>query len=351
MNAKPSQQSHQTEEFRGLMADPLVMLMASRGVPLGFELRVRMPDSTPYQPFPGMSSVGVPLDLDQWEQLRALERARQLPRPASPTPSSPPGLSGTPEAWARVAAAPNAAELARSVERRLSELVRAATRAHATACGGLERLAVSAAAQPDGRGSVEGDTWNATRATPEEIARRVAQMGGAGGNGDDEEDSDGGEEDDEEDALAAAAAVASRSGALNFQTVEQMGREFQEMDEIFEVLARVPWLNDKDVDEKELLGVITVGLLGTLEEVGWSIRGGLEHIWAGERDSEVVVEGLGVRERNALVCVLYHTQRFEASLGPAPAWRLPQQRGPAPAGHGTGPGSKAEGPATPQGEE
>lgn len=48
------------------------------------------------------------------------------------------------------------------------------------------------------------------------------------------------------------------------------------------------------MSERELRGVVTVGLLGTLEEVGWSLRPGLARIWAGERDSEAVSGCAGV---------------------------------------------------------
>eukprot|EP00955_Chlamydomonas_euryale_P105905 365667-Chlamydomonas_euryale.AAC.2 len=42
--------------------------------------------------------------------------------------------------------------------------------------------------------------------------------------------------------------------------------------QVFEVLASVPWLDEDDLSQKELKGVARMGLLGTLEEVGFNIR-------------------------------------------------------------------------------
>jgi hypothetical protein len=81
---------------------------------------------------------------------------------------------------------------------------------------------------------------------------------------------------------------------------------------------QVPWLDDRDVDEHELRGVVTIGLLGTLEEVGWDIRAGVERIWAGERDGDALSAGLEPRESAAMVSILYHTQRLENKYGPPP---------------------------------
>ena len=50
---------------------------------------------------------------------------------------------------------------------------------------------------------------------------------------------------------------------------------------MFEVLASVPWLDDNVLQQKELKGVAVFGLLGTLEEVGFNIRGQITRIWAG----------------------------------------------------------------------
>ena len=81
---------------------------------------------------------------------------------------------------------------------------------------------------------------------------------------------------------------------------------------------QVPWLDDEDVDERELRGLAAVGLLGTLEEVGWTIRDKLLALWAGERDAEVLTAGLGPREASAMNSILYHTQQLEEQYGKPP---------------------------------
>lgn len=81
---------------------------------------------------------------------------------------------------------------------------------------------------------------------------------------------------------------------------------------------QVPWLDDEDVEERELRGLAAVGLLGTLEEVGWTIRDKLLALWAGERDAEVLTAGLGPRESSAMSAILYHTQQLEQQYGKPP---------------------------------
>lgn len=80
---------------------------------------------------------------------------------------------------------------------------------------------------------------------------------------------------------------------------------------------QVPWLRADDVDDLQLQGVVTMGLLGTLEEVGWQIRDGVHRIWQGERDTEAVVAGAEGKEQAALVSILYHTLQLEKEHGPA----------------------------------
>ena len=61
------------------------------------------------------------------------------------------------------------------------------------------------------------------------------------------------------------------------------------------MLASVPWLDDSNVQQKELKGVAMVGLLGTLEEVGFNIRAQVLRIWAGEGEQRAHrAEGLYV---------------------------------------------------------
>ncbi len=82
----------------------------------------------------------------------------------------------------------------------------------------------------------------------------------------------------------------------------------------------MPWLDDGDVDERELRGVVAVSLLGTLEEVGWQLRSGLLALWGGERNIEVIAGGAPPRERAALTAILFHTQQLEARYNrPSPA--------------------------------
>lgn len=82
---------------------------------------------------------------------------------------------------------------------------------------------------------------------------------------------------------------------------------------------QVPWLDDQDVDERELRGVVAVGLLGTLEEVGWQLREKLLTLWAGERDLDVLTAGVGAREAGALTAILYHTEQLEREFDKPPA--------------------------------
>jgi hypothetical protein len=83
-------------------------------------------------------------------------------------------------------------------------------------------------------------------------------------------------------------------------------------------IAQVPWLGDEDVEERELRGLAAVGLLGTLEEVGWTIRDKVLALWAGERDEAVLSAGLGPREVTAISSILYHTQQLEQQYGKPP---------------------------------
>jgi hypothetical protein len=81
---------------------------------------------------------------------------------------------------------------------------------------------------------------------------------------------------------------------------------------------QVPWLDDGDVDERQLRGLVAVGLIGTLEEVGWQLRPHLAALWRGERDAEVLTRGVAPREAAALTAVLFHVQQLEGEFGPPP---------------------------------
>lgn len=111
----------------------------------------------------------------------------------------------------------------------------------------------------------------------------------------------------------------------------------------------MPYLDDAITQERELRGVIAVALLGTLEEVGWTLRPALAALWGGERNlavltgqpealegDEPAVEDEGTaaasssdrpqqqlpyvdresREYVALESILYHIKRLEAEYGP-----------------------------------
>lgn len=116
----------------------------------------------------------------------------------------------------------------------------------------------------------------------------------------------------------------------------------------------MPYLDDSITQERELRGVIAVALLGTLEEVGWTLRPALAALWGGERnlavltgrpevlegDDNPAVEDEGTaaassssgrpqqqlpyvdresREYAALESILYHIKRLEADFGPPAA--------------------------------
>ena len=80
---------------------------------------------------------------------------------------------------------------------------------------------------------------------------------------------------------------------------------------MFEVLASVPWLDERDLPQKELKGVAMVALLGTLEEVGFNIRAQVERIWAGVCRLECKVAGAGFLGAEGVVIwdmleIIYH---------------------------------------------
>jgi hypothetical protein len=162
-------------------------------------------------------------------------------------------------------------------------------------------------------------------------AADAAGSGGGSGSSDGGNESDS-DSDDDEDALEAAAGTAD-ADAAGLVSAEQIGADLRALDEVFAALARVPWLDDGDVDERELRGLVAVGLLGTLEEVGWRLRDGVAAIWKGERDGGALGSALGgaaagadgegkgglsARDLAALEAVLHHTRALEAEYGPPP---------------------------------
>ncbi|WIA19149.1 hypothetical protein OEZ85_003797 [Tetradesmus obliquus] len=165
----------------------------------------------------------------------------------------------------------------------------------------LEQLLSAAAA---GR-----DSYGTTQESAAEIAQQIADSNkrAAGDGGDGEDGSDGDDDGEEELSL--------RGGEGRCADESAVAAELKEMDEIYEVLAKVPWLNDDDVEERELRGLVAVGLLGTLEEVGWQLRQPLLALWGGERDLDALTEGVGPREAAALTMILYHTEQLEHEFG------------------------------------
>lgn len=85
-----------------------------------------------------------------------------------------------------------------------------------------------------------------------------------------------------------------------------------------------------------------MGLLGTLEEVGWTIRDKLIALWGGERDEGVLTAGLGPREASAMASILYHTQQLEAQYGKPPPESVEAALEAASMGGGGGAGGEGE---------
>jgi hypothetical protein len=104
-------------------------------------------------------------------------------------------------------------------------------------------------------------------------------------------------------------------GEQKYKTLEQMSKDIKDLDECFEVLASVPWLDEDSLQEKELKGVAMHGLLGTLEEVGFGIRAPVHRIWAGERDHGLITECTEAKDQAALISILFHTKKLEEQYG------------------------------------
>ncbi|GFH22528.1 uncharacterized protein HaLaN_20004, partial [Haematococcus lacustris] len=99
-----------------------------------------------------------------------------------------------------------------------------------------------------------------------------------------------------------------------------MSQDIKQLDQVFEVLAQVPWLDEDDLQQKELKGMAMVGLLGTVEEVGFNIRHQVQRIWAGERDEAMIVDLTSAREQAALLSILFHTKKLHDEFGPPPRY-------------------------------
>jgi hypothetical protein len=175
-------------------------------------------------------------------------------------------------------------------------------------------------------GDGDGDSWGTTRQSAAEIARRIADSNAAA---DADADADEGADpsssserstDHLDDLLSDPAFAASLTGTGEDgnDPLEALKADLRAMDEIFEVVAQVPWMDGDELDDGELRGVVAVGLLGTLEEVGFAaLRGRVRRVWAGERDVSLLSQGAEPREAAALLSVLYHTRRLEERHGKA----------------------------------
>lgn len=153
------------------------------------------------------------------------------------------------------------------------------------------------------------DAWGTTQESPADIARRIAESNLCGPEA-------GGQLEDDGDELVDGQMSSSEA---KYASLESMSADIKKLDEVFEVLASVPWLDEDSLAEKELKGVATVGLLGTLEEVGFNIRPQVLRIWAGERGAELAsIPGLEARDQAALIAILFHTKQIEDKHGPPP---------------------------------
>ncbi|GFR52983.1 hypothetical protein Agub_g15672 [Astrephomene gubernaculifera] len=170
------------------------------------------------------------------------------------------------------------------------------------------------------------DSWGTTRESPAEIARRIVEsnsaMAAAAGRAGGLAEEEGEEEDDGPDVPMTLSPSEEK-----YKSLEAMSADIKKLDEVFEVLASVPWLDEDVLAEKELKGVAQVGLLGTLEEVGFNIQPQLHRIWSGEHGAEMAAEaGLEFRDQAALMAILYHTQQILDKYGPPPRGYLPKPR-------------------------
>jgi len=177
-----------------------------------------------------------------------------------------------------------------------------------------------------GGGGSGGDSWGTTSQSAAEIARRIADSNAAAAAAEGAGTRDDPDLDDLlgdpafAEALGGAGGGGGAGGAGGGDPVEALKADLRAMDEVFEVVAQVPWMDGAELDDAELRGVVAVGLLGTLEEVGFAaLRSRVRRVWQGERDVAALSAGAEPREAAALLSVLYHTRRLEDRHGPASA--------------------------------
>eukprot|EP00798_Chlamydomonas_sp_ICE-L_P031176 gene31176-6319_t len=143
-----------------------------------------------------------------------------------------------------------------------------------------------------------GDSWGTTREGPAEIARRIMLS-----NANAAEDDVLPDPNDDELKLSPSEA--------KYKTLEEMSEDIKALDEVFEVLASVPWMDDMDMSQKEMKGVAMFGLLGTLEEVGFNIKDKVHQIWAGQHDQSLAMGCPYAKDQAALISILFHTKKLE----------------------------------------
>ncbi|GBF95142.1 hypothetical protein Rsub_07726 [Raphidocelis subcapitata] len=296
---------------RRAMLDPLGLLMAARSVPLGISLKVDRAvaaaaglesEQQAQQPHDAQGQ-----GQDQQQRQRAQQEAGLAAAAAAPQPRQDRGRRRA--APRSVAAAAAAATAAPATSAPTDMAVASAARLASDPARALEQLEHLLASASEAAG--ERDSWGTTTQSAADIAQRIAESNlAAGGGGEGGGDGDGASSDDE---------GAQEDAGGPFVTPEQVGKDLKELDEVFAILAQVPWLDDGSVDERELRGVVAFGLLGTLEEVGWELRDGVAAIWGGERDAEALAaRAADARQAAALSAVLYHTRKLEAEYGPPP---------------------------------
>ncbi|GAX77519.1 hypothetical protein CEUSTIGMA_g4963.t1 [Chlamydomonas eustigma] len=250
---------HLERAAKRVMEDPLSMLMASRGMPLGMS----------------MGNRGTPID----------DNAQELPSYLSPKTEP-------------------------------SYQMEAIDELFSTSTGGQGGPDGEVGGQDGNAVHAKVDSWGTTRAGPEEIAKRLAMSNRELEKMAAEADAELGGRD--EGSLEADFAKEA-PGEAKYRTLEQMSKDIKGLDEVFEVLASVPWLDDNQLQQKELKGVAVVGLLGTLEEVGFKIQEQVHRIWAGERDHSLITECNEAKDQAALISILFHVKKLEEEFGsPSP---------------------------------
>eukprot|EP00879_Flechtneria_rotunda_P012689 GHRR01013250.1.p1 GENE.GHRR01013250.1~~GHRR01013250.1.p1 ORF type:complete len:462 (+),score=209.55 GHRR01013250.1:375-1760(+) len=329
---------------RHAMRDPVGMLMTARGVPLGISLKLNMQAARRHQQERHRREAEA--DKQDWQELLGGEynmsssnskRAQAADDYGTNLPSTDAQLMRQKLVKAARKLAKSAASASSSEASteyiKLQDGGASSTASGSNSNGGSSNLAAhqqqdETAAQAQVEqvseqlaellASSDRDSWGTTQQSTAEIAQQIADsnraVSGSGDNGNGAE-SDGSDDSNnaDEDSLTLS------PSEQKYADESAVAADLKELDEIYEMLAKVPWLDDGDVDERELRGVVAVSLLGTLEEVGWQLREKLLSLWAGERDIEQLTKDVGPKEAAALTAILYHTQQMELQYNKPPA--------------------------------